>query len=182
MSNKYKFDVVVIGAGVIGLAIAERLRGPYKNILILEKEKKFGQHISSRNSEVIHSGIYNPIDSLKSQLCIKGNDLLYEFFKKYDIPHLNCGKLIVASDKNEEKLLYDKINEIRKYFTKAVKHESYDQTLKVLAEAKSITDNFFDNVIVNDKDINIKKNRLELLQMFCKTYDNFIDFSKVEGG
>jgi L-2-hydroxyglutarate oxidase LhgO len=105
MSNKYKFDVVIIGAGVIGLAIAERLRGSYKNILILEKEKKFGQHISSRNSEVIHSGIYNPIDSLKSQLCIKGNDLLYGFFKKYDIPHLNCGKLIVASDKNEEKLL-----------------------------------------------------------------------------
>ena len=87
----------------------------------------------------------------------------------------------ILFSKNEEKLLYDKINEIRKYFTKAVKHESYDQTLKVLAEAKSITDNFFDNVIVNDKDINIKKNRLELLQMFCKTYDNFIDFSKIEG-
>ena len=57
MSDKYRFDVVIIGAGVIGLAIAERLRKSYKNILILEKEKKFGQHISSRNSEVIHSGI-----------------------------------------------------------------------------------------------------------------------------
>ena len=56
-----------------------------------------------------------------------------------------------------------------------------EDTLKVLADAKSITDNFFDNVIVNDENSYIKKNRLELLQMFCKTYDNFIDFSKVEG-
>jgi len=61
------------------------------------------------------------------------------------------------------------------------KKESYEETLKVLAEAKLTTDNFFDNVIVNDENLDIKKNRLELLQMFCKTYNNFIDFSKVEG-
>ena len=83
--------------------------------------------------------------------------------------------------KDEEKNLYNKINEIRQYFSNAKKHESYDETLKVLAEAKSITDNFFDNVIVNDENLEIKKNRLELLQMLCKTYNNFIDFSKVEG-
>ena len=83
--------------------------------------------------------------------------------------------------KDEEKNLYNKINEIRQYFSSAKKHESYEETLKVLAEAKSITDNFFDNVIVNDENSDIKKNRLELLQMFCKTYNNFIDFSKVEG-
>ena len=68
-----------------------------------------------------------------------------------------------------------------KYFSKATKYESYEQTLKVLAEAKLTTDNFFDNVIVNDENSDIKKNRLELLQMFCKTYNNFIDFSKIEG-
>jgi len=83
--------------------------------------------------------------------------------------------------KEEEKHLFNKINEIRKYFSSTKKQESYDETLKVLAEAKSITDNFFDNVIVNDENVDIKKNRLELLQMFCKTYNNFIDFSKVEG-
>ena len=83
--------------------------------------------------------------------------------------------------KGEEKDLYDKINEIRKYFADTRKQESYDETLKVLAEAKPTTDNFFDNVIVNDENLDIKKNRLELLQMFCKTYNNFIDFSKVEG-
>ncbi len=84
-------------------------------------------------------------------------------------------------NKDEEKNLYDKINEIRQYFSSTRKHESYDETLKVLAGAKVTTDNFFDNVIVNDENSDIKKNRLELLQMFCKTYNNFIDFSKVEG-
>ena len=83
--------------------------------------------------------------------------------------------------KDEEKHLYNKINEIREYFSSTKKRESYEETLKVLAEAKPTTDNFFDNVIVNDQNSDLKKNRLELLQMFCKTYNNFIDFSKVEG-
>ena len=83
--------------------------------------------------------------------------------------------------KDEEKNLYDKINEIREYFSNTKKREIYEETLKILAEAKPTTDNFFDNVIVNDENSEIKKNRLKLLQMFCKTYNNFIDFSKVEG-
>ena len=87
----------------------------------------------------------------------------------------------VLFKKEEEKNLFEKINEIRKYFSTTKKNESYDETLKVLAEAKEVTDNFFENVIVNDENSDIKKNRLELLQMFCKTYNNFIDFSKVEG-
>ena len=83
--------------------------------------------------------------------------------------------------KEEEKNLFDKINNIRKYFSSVKTDESYDETLRILAEAKPTTDNFLDNVIVNDDNSDIKKNRLELLQMFCKTYNNFIDFSKVEG-
>jgi len=83
--------------------------------------------------------------------------------------------------KDEEKHLFDKINEIRQYFSGTKKQESYEETLKLLAEIKPTTDNFFDNVIVNDENSDIKKNRLELLQMFCKTYNSFIDFSKVEG-
>ena len=70
---------------------------------------------------------------------------------------------------------FDNIFQIQK------KSESYEETLKILAEAKSTTDNFFDNVIVNDENSDIKKNRLKLLQMFCNTYNNFMDFSKVEG-
>ncbi len=83
--------------------------------------------------------------------------------------------------KDEEKNLYNKINEIRQYFSSIRKHESYDETLKILSAAKPTTDIFFENVIVNDENLDIKKNRLELLQMFCKTYNSFIDFSKVEG-
>ncbi len=83
--------------------------------------------------------------------------------------------------KDEEKHLFDKINEIRQYFSSTKKQENYEETLKLLAEVKPTTDNFFDNVIVNDENSDIKKNRLELLQMFCKTYNSFIDFSKVEG-
>ena len=84
--------------------------------------------------------------------------------------------------KEEEKSLFDKINEIRKYFSSTRNNEKYDLTLKILADAKPAADNFFDNVIVNDENLDIKKNRIALLKMFCKTYDNFIDFSKVEGG
>jgi len=83
--------------------------------------------------------------------------------------------------KDEEKYLYEKVNDMRKYFFNAKKVENYEETLGILAASKLTTDNFFDNVIVNDENLDIKKNRLELLQMFCKTYDNFIDFSKIEG-
>ncbi len=84
-------------------------------------------------------------------------------------------------NKEEEKNLFDKVNEIRKYFFKTKSKEDYSETLQILAGAKNVTENFFNNVIVNEVNINIKKNRLELLQMFCKTYNNFIDFSIIEG-
>ena len=87
----------------------------------------------------------------------------------------------ILFEKQEEKFLFEKINEIRKHFTTTSKDESYEHTLQVLAGAKVVTDNFFDNVIVNHENREVKKNRLELLQMFCKTYNNFIDFSKIEG-
>ena len=83
--------------------------------------------------------------------------------------------------KNEEKMLFDEINEIRKYFSNTIKNEKYFQTLEILSKSKKNTDKFFDNVIVNDNNQNVKKNRLELLKLFCVTFDNFIDFSKVEG-
>ncbi len=83
--------------------------------------------------------------------------------------------------KNEyEKNLFKKIHELRKYFTSINKDEDYQATLGNLANAKSTITEFFDNVIVNDDDQNIKKNRLELLQMLCKTFDNYINFSNIE--
>ena len=79
-----------------------------------------------------------------------------------------------------EKNLFKKINEMRKYFTNINKDENYKESLTILAGAKKVISDFFDNVKVNDEDKNIKKNRLELLQMLCRTFNNYINFSKIE--
>ena len=83
--------------------------------------------------------------------------------------------------KDEEKILYEKINEIRKAFTVKDDNKDYESLLIKLSGTKEFTDNFFDNVVVNDENQDIKNNRLELLKMFCNTFDSFIDFSKLEG-
>ena len=84
--------------------------------------------------------------------------------------------------KNEyEKNLYKKIHELRKYFTSINRDENFDLTLKNLSESKKAIYEFFDNVKVNDEDKTIQKNRLELLNMLCKTFDNYIIFSSIEG-
>jgi L-2-hydroxyglutarate oxidase LhgO len=92
------YDVVVIGAGVVGLAIAAELSNSRQNILVIERHPSFGWETSSRNSEVIHSGIYYPEDSLKTQLCVEGNRQLYQWCSKYNVPHKQLGKYIVAVD------------------------------------------------------------------------------------
>ena len=97
----FEFDVIIIGAGIVGLAIAHGLIDQYENILIVEKESTFGRHVSSRNSEVIHSGFYYEPNSLKANLCVKGNKLLYDFSRKYKIDHQNCGKYIIATMKED---------------------------------------------------------------------------------
>ena len=94
-------DITIIGAGVIGLSIAEKLSETFKDIFIVEKHTTFGQETSSRNSEVIHAGIYYPQGSLKAKLCVEGNNLLYEYCRKFDVPHKKCGKLIVATSEDE---------------------------------------------------------------------------------
>ena len=83
--------------------------------------------------------------------------------------------------KDEEKILHEKINEIRKAFTVKDDNKDYESLLIRLSDTKESTDNFFDNVVVNDQNQDIRNNRLELLKMFCNTFDNFIDFSKLEG-
>jgi L-2-hydroxyglutarate oxidase LhgO len=94
-------DVTIIGAGVIGLAIAAEIARPGLNIFILEKNSTHGGGISSRNSEVIHGGMYYPTGSLKATLCVAGRPLLYEIALGNNIPHKKIGKLIVATDKAE---------------------------------------------------------------------------------
>jgi L-2-hydroxyglutarate oxidase LhgO len=94
-------DAVVIGAGVVGLAIARALSMQGLSTIVLEKEREFGTGTSSRNSEVIHAGLYYPAGSLKARLCIKGKELLYSFCESHGVSHQRCGKLIVASEEHE---------------------------------------------------------------------------------
>ncbi|HQJ30175.1 MAG TPA: NAD(P)/FAD-dependent oxidoreductase [Syntrophales bacterium] len=99
------FDVVIIGGGVVGLAMARQLARRDRKLAVLEKNDRCGQETSSRNSEVIHAGIYYPRDFLKSRLCVEGNRRLYEWCRDRNIPHARIGKLIVASDTEEEAAL-----------------------------------------------------------------------------
>ena len=94
-------DITIIGAGVIGLAIAAEIAKPGLNIYILEKSSTHGSGISSRNSEVIHGGMYYPEGSLKAGLCVAGRTLLYEIAAANNIPHRKIGKLIVATQSEE---------------------------------------------------------------------------------
>ena len=90
-------DVVVVGAGVVGLAVARALAQSGRDVLVLEAAHAFGTETSSRNSEVIHAGIYYPRGSLKARLCVAGREKLYGYCDTYGIPHRRCGKLIVAT-------------------------------------------------------------------------------------
>lgn len=98
-------NITIVGAGVVGLAVAAELSSRYDNIVVLERYNTFGQETSSRNSEVIHSGIYYPEGSLKARLCTDGAGQLYEICERYSIPHKKLGKLIVATEELELKTL-----------------------------------------------------------------------------
>ncbi|PVU89654.1 hypothetical protein BB561_005242 [Smittium simulii] len=99
----YKTDHLVIGAGVVGLAVGFTLARRGKSVLLVEKNPSFGQETSSRNSGVIHAGLYYPKEFLKTKLCIEGNGLLYEYLNKYSLPHNRIGKWVVAP-KSERKI------------------------------------------------------------------------------
>jgi len=101
MANAIEFDAVIIGAGVVGLAIANELCDVFDNVIVIEKESDFGQHVSSRHSGVVHSGIYYKPESLKASLCVKGNKLIYDYAEKNSIDYLNCGKLVVGHNDND---------------------------------------------------------------------------------
>lgn len=98
-------QTVVIGAGVVGLAVARRLALEGREVLVLEAAARFGTGISSRNSEVIHSGIYYDRGSLKARLCVEGRDLLYRYCVERSIAHRRLGKLIIATSESERGVL-----------------------------------------------------------------------------
>lgn len=102
-----RVDAVVVGAGVVGLACAYELARRLRTVVVLEKEAGPGRETSSRNSGVIHAGIYYPRDSLKTRLCIEGKERLYAWCRAHDVPHANTGKLILATSREDEVRLHE---------------------------------------------------------------------------
>ena len=98
---EYKADITIIGAGVVGLAIAAEIANENRRVFILEKNDSFGCETSSHNSQVIHSGIYYQDESLKAKTCVEGKTILYELCRRCNIEYRQVGKLIVAVDNNE---------------------------------------------------------------------------------
>src|SRR3981081_1296583 len=98
-------ECVVIGAGVIGLAIARRLALAGREVIVLEAAEGIGTVTSSRNREVSHPGVYYPAASLMARMCVSGKRALYDYCREHGIPHRNCGKLIVATTPRETEKL-----------------------------------------------------------------------------
>src|SRR5215472_7455155 len=95
---EFDFDAVVVGACAVGLACAYALGKRGLAVAVLEKEAAIGQGVSSRNSEVIHGGLYYPTGSLKARLCVNGRRALYAFLESHQVAFDRCGKLVVASE------------------------------------------------------------------------------------
>lgn len=95
------FDATIVGAGAVGLACGYALARRGLSVVVLEREGLIGSGVSSRNSEVIHAGLYYPTGSIKGRLCIEGRRALYAFAARHDVAHVRCGKLVVATDDSE---------------------------------------------------------------------------------
>ena len=97
----FDFDACVVGAGAVGLACAYALARRGASVIVLEKERAIGQGVSSRNSEVVHGGLYYPTGSLKARLCVAGRRALYRFLESHQVAYRKCGKLVVATSAAE---------------------------------------------------------------------------------
>jgi L-2-hydroxyglutarate oxidase LhgO len=95
-------NIVIIGGGVVGCAVARAVSERWSDVFLVEQMPKFGMGASTRNSGVIHSGIYYPPGSLKARMCVEGNRMLHEFCAAHNVPHRNCGKLVVAHGHGQE--------------------------------------------------------------------------------
>ena len=98
-------NIVIVGGGVVGCAVALAVSKRWSDVFLVEQMPRFGMGTSTRNSGVIHSGIYYPPGSLKAQMCVAGNRMLHEFCAAHNVPHRNCGKLVVAHGPQQEAVL-----------------------------------------------------------------------------
>ena len=101
MSVNESVECVVVGAGVVGLAIARALALAGREVIVLERHARIGEETSSRSSEVIHAGLYYPTGSLKARLCVAGKAQLYAYCRSRGVEHKKCGKVIVAIDESQ---------------------------------------------------------------------------------
>ena len=124
-------DCVVVGAGVVGLAVARALALQGREVLVLEAADAMGTGTSARNSEVIHAGIYYPAGSLKARLCVQGKQMLYDYCAERGIAHQRCGKLIVATSA-------DQVDELRAIQQRAAANGVHDLRLLTRAEAQAL--------------------------------------------
>ena len=97
-----RVDAVVVGAGAVGLSIAHALSSRGVETIVLEQNAGIGEGVSSRNSEVVHAGLYYPTGSLKARLCVEGRRRLYPFLDRHGVSYEKCGKLVVATSSREE--------------------------------------------------------------------------------
>lgn len=126
-----KVDCIVIGAGVVGLAVARALALRGKEVMVLDAANAIGTGTSSRNSEVIHAGIYYPAGSLKAQLCVQGKQMLYDHCAQRGISHSRCGKLIVATHESQ-------VAQLRGIIAKAAANGVHDLVLLSCEEARAL--------------------------------------------
>jgi L-2-hydroxyglutarate oxidase LhgO len=126
-----EFDCAVIGAGVVGLAVARALALAGREVIVLEAEAAIGTGTSSRNSEVIHAGIYYPEGSHKARLCVEGKQMLYEYLAQRELPHRRCGKLIVAT-------MPEQVPELRLIAAKAAANGVHDLLMLTREQARAM--------------------------------------------
>src|SRR5262245_26921814 len=127
----YRIDALVVGAGAVGLACAVELARRGREVMVVEAAGQIGSGTSSRNSEVIHAGLYYPTGSLKHRLCVAGRRKLYAYLAQRGVAHRKCGKLVVATDAAEEK-------QIAALYQRALANEVEGVTLHTSGEAKTM--------------------------------------------
>lgn len=145
-----KLDAVVIGAGVVGLAVARALAQAGRDVVVLEKERAIGTGVSARNSEVVHAGLYYPTGSLKAQLCVRGKALLYELCATHGVAVKMCGKLVVATDEAQLPGLHALLakaqaNGVPAELLSAVQAQAVEPALNCLAALHSPTTGIVDS-------------------------------------
>ena len=169
------FDIIIIGAGVIGLSIARAI-GERTNlsVLIIDKEDDFGRGISSRNSEVIHSGIYYEPKSLKAKYCTEGRDLLYDYCKRNNIWTKQCGKLIVGGTHqiNELQDLVDSMKE-RIDIKERLIEQNEDKVSKLNKNQKELMEDLARNKDMLKEQMDENQMLLLQLQNFTNKKPNF---------